>query len=98
MSLPHPWRRLRELAHVTLRWHDGGPKGTCRHSTQEISIRRDLTQAERRSVLAHEIEHLEGGPAIIGHVGRDESDVTARAARYLIPFDRLADALLWAND
>lgn len=48
--------------------------------------------------MAHEIEHLAGGPAIVGHVRRDEADVSARAARYLIPFDRLADAILWAND
>lgn len=98
MSLPHPWRRLRELAHITLRWHDGGPRGQCKHSTQEISIRRDLSQAERRSALAHELEHLARGPAIVGHVARDEADVTDRTARYLIPFGSLVDALLWAND
>lgn len=98
MSLPNPWRRLQELAHITLRWHDGGPRGWCRHSTQEISIRRGLTQAERRSALAHELEHLAGGPAVVGFVDKDEAEVSDRASRYLIPFDRLAHALLWAND
>lgn len=98
MSLPHPWRRLRELAHITLKWHDGGPRGRCRHSTQEISLRRDLNQAERRSALAHELEHLVGGPAIVGFVDHDEALVTDRAARYLIPFDALSRALVWAND
>lgn len=98
MSLPHPWRRLRELTHVTLVWHDGGPRGRTRHSKQQISIRRGLDQAERRSALAHELAHLDGGPAIIGFVDEDERDATARAVRDLIPFDRLCEAIVWAND
>lgn len=57
-----------------------------------------MTQAERRSALAHEIAHLVSGPAIVGHVDRDERRVTAQAARWLIPLDCLVDAMLWAND
>ncbi len=86
------------LPHITLRWHDGGPMGKCRHSTQEVSLRRGLTQAERRATLAHELEHLAKGPAIVGFTDQDELDVRQRAARWLIPFHRLADALVWAGD
>lgn len=98
MAHPHPWRRLRELAHITLEWHVGGRKGRSKHSTQTISLRENLSQAERRSALAHEIEHLEGGPAIVGYVRQDERVVTTRAACWLIPFENLAQAIVWAND
>lgn len=82
--MPHPWKRLRELAHVALHWHDGGPWGIARHSTQEISLRRGLTQAQRRSTLAHELMHLQVGPAIVGYVDQDEAHVRERTARWLI--------------
>lgn len=98
MQHPHPWRRLRELAHVTLVWHSGGIRGWCRHSTQQISLRDDLTQADRRSALLHEIEHLAGGPAIRGYVEQDERATSQRAARWLIPFENLAEAIVWAGD
>lgn len=98
MHHPHPWRRLRGLAHIKLEWHTGGKRGRCRHSTQTISLRDDLGQADRRSALLHEIEHLAGGPAVRGYVGQDERQVSQRAARWLIPFDNLARAMVWAND
>lgn len=98
MHFPHPWQRLRGLAHITLRWHHDGPMGFCRHSTQEVSIRTDLTQSERRSTLAHELIHLDRGPAIVGFEDHEERIVDEEAARWLIPLDKLADALVWAFD
>lgn len=98
MSLPHPWRLLRDLAHITLRWHDDGPRGKCKHSTQEISLRTNLNQAERRSALIHELTHLARGPAIVGHEAAEERAVEKESALWLIPFDRLAQAIVWAND
>lgn len=98
MSLLHPWRRLREAAHVTLNWHHGGPMGWCRHSTQEISLRSDLTQAERRATLHHEMTHLQRGPAVIGYEWTDELSTREIAARELITLEALADALVWAYD
>lgn len=98
MQHPHPWQRLQELAHIKLEWHTGGKRGWCRHSTQKISLREDLSQADRRSALLHEIEHLVGGPAIRGYVDQDEQAVRARAARWLIPFENLAEAMVWAGD
>lgn len=99
MHIPHPWRRLRDASHVTLHWFAGpGPFGWCRHSTQEIYLRNDLTQAQRRATLLHELEHLERGPAVRGFVDQDERETRERSARWLIPFQALADALVWAND
>lgn len=98
MKFPHPWSRLRNAAHIRLRWHHGGPMGWCRHSTQEVSIRKDLTQAERRSTLAHELIHLDRGPAIKGFEEQEEKAVCEEAARWLIPLDKLVDALVWAFD
>lgn len=98
MHFPHPWRRLRNAAEITLRWHHEGPMGWCRHSTQEVSIRKDLTQSERRSTLAHELIHLDRGPAARGYEEHEERVVSQEAARWLIPIDMLADALVWAFD
>lgn len=98
MHIPHPWRRLRGVAHVRLKWHYGGPMGWCQHSTQEISLRSDLTQSERRSTLAHELIHIDRGPAILGYEDQEERIVNEEAARWLIPLDALADGLVWAFD
>lgn len=98
VSLYHPWRRLRELVDVTLHWHDDGPAGWCRHSTQDVSIRRGMTQAERRSTICHELVHLERGPAVRGQAAREEIEVSKEAARRLIPDVRhLGEALAWAT-
>jgi hypothetical protein len=98
MPLPHPWRRLREAAHVTLRWHADGPMGWCRHSTQEISIRLGLTQAQRRVTVLHELEHLAGGPAVVGFAHVDERATQLRTAKWLITTEALAKAMLWSRD
>jgi hypothetical protein len=57
-----------------------------------------LTQAERRAVCAHEVEHAlddddgcECGP-------KGERRVSIRAARKLIPLNALIDGLLWSQD
>lgn len=97
VQLPHPWKRLRNASHVTLSWHNEGPMGWCRHSTQEVSIRSDLTQSERRSTLAHELVHLDRGPAIVGFAEEEERLVTEAAARWLISLEALIEALVWSN-
>ncbi|MCW2758706.1 MAG: hypothetical protein JWO46_2452 [Nocardioidaceae bacterium] len=72
--------------------------GKCTHSTQQVSLRDDLDQAERRASLLHELEHLDGGPAVRGYVQQDELATRERAARWLIPFEDLVRGLLWADD
>jgi hypothetical protein len=94
----NPWRMLRELAQVTLLWHDGGAAGWCRHSTSEVSLRRGLNQRERRSTICHEIVHLTRGPAYVGHEDWEERAVEAEASRILIPLADLSRALQWTSD
>lgn len=97
MPHSHPWRRLRELERIILHWSDDLPaylRGVT--DGDRIWMRSDMTQVERRCVLAHELEHIKRG-----HVGCQpgpvESSVRAAAARYLIPWPHvLADALAWA--
>lgn len=94
----HPWRTLRALVHVTLYWHDGGPAGRTCFTAQTISLRRGLTQAERRSTLTHELRHIARGPFLSGYAAREEAVVDAEAARLLITFEALVDAMLWSRD
>lgn len=98
MHLYHPWRRLRELVDITLLWHEGGQAGWCRHSTQVVSLRQGMTQAERRSTICHEVVHLERGPAPRGYSRQDELEVSKEAARRLLPDARaVGEALAWAH-
>lgn len=97
MQWPHPWRRLRELAHVTLEWHDGGPMGLTTHSTATISLRRGLTWEERRCTVQHEIVHVERGPVPRGLREKDEEYVRRETALLMIPDIRpVGDAIAWA--
>ena len=61
-----------------------------------IWLCRTLSQRGRRSVLAHEIVHLERGPHSICE-GREEATVDRIAARRLIHEDDLRNALAWTG-
>lgn len=99
--MDHPWRRLRELAEWTLEWAHlpGDVVGLTDWTRHTITLDRGLLQAERRSVLAHELEHVAREVAPLDPVlrAREESAVDQAAARRLIPLDRLADALAWSH-
>lgn len=63
-----------------------------------LHLSRRLTQAGRRCTLAHEIVHLERGPAPTSNpllAAREEHIVDLVAARRLITLDALAAALCW---
>lgn len=94
----HPWRSLRLRERITLAWHESGPMGWSRHSTQTVSLRRDLTYAERRCTLEHELLHLERGPVPVGWVAQDEERVRRETARRMLPDVRaVGEALAWAH-
>jgi len=64
---------------------------------QRIWLHERLTQAERRSTLAHELAHLD-----LGHVGcqppAEEERARARAAARLLPdLDVVAEVLAWSH-
>jgi hypothetical protein len=95
----HPWRRLRELAHVRLLWHEGGPPGWTDFEESTISLRRGLNQAERRSTVMHECLHVERGPVPMGLADREELRVEKESARLLLPDVKvIGEALAWARD
>ena len=97
-SHPHPWRALRDLDHVRVGWQPlTGRRRAMTDGVQRIWMDTRLTQAERRTALAHELVHIEHG-----HEGcqdaRTEVWVHQEAARWLIPLESLVDALLWARN
>lgn len=94
----HPWRRLRALAHVTLKWHDHAPDGVTDFEAGVVSLRRGMDQARRRSTLMHELLHVERGPVPMGLAAREELRVWKEAARLLLPdVEAIGDALAWAH-
>lgn len=94
----HPWRRLRALAHITLVWHDDGPMGETDFEAGVISLRRGMSQAERRSTILHECLHVERGPVPMGLADKEEERVCRHTAQELLPDVRaIADALAWAR-
>ncbi|WP_269304826.1 hypothetical protein [Aeromicrobium sp. HA] len=97
MHLPHPWRTLRSLPEVTLVWHDGGAKGHFNHDTLTLSLRRGMTQAERRSVVQHELEHHARGRVWAAWREREEAACEIAAARELIDLQKLGETLAWAH-
>lgn len=95
----HPWRRLRSLAHITLVWHSGGPMGRTIFGANLISLRRGMTQAERRCTVLHEALHVERGPVTAGLAAREELRVQRETARLLLPDIRIVgEAMAWAFD
>lgn len=101
-----PWETLRDLPHLTLaivRLPAG--RAWWLPDVEGIALDDRLNQAQRRSALEHELQHVEAGDTCcqIGPDGgrqsrRQERRADDRAARRLIDLDALADALAWALD
>lgn len=70
---------------------------TCWDS-QTITLRPGLTQAQRRSTLAHELVHVERGTFPDIAEAKEEAAVSREAARRLIPWDRLQEACKWTQN
>lgn len=96
----HIWRSIASGVEVRLA-HLGERFGCYDPDTGVIWIGHGLTQAERRSTLAHELIHAERGdePCVSGwHEDKQERLVSELAARQLITLDKLAEALAWSQD
>jgi hypothetical protein len=100
LAMIHPWRRLRAFTHIELRWHDDGDMGETDHEEGWISIRRGMTQAERRCTVQHELIHVERGTTLEGVLNdREELQVRRLTARSMLPDIRVVgEALAWARD
>ena len=96
----HPWRVLGRRPDWTLVWAllPAEILGVTCWATRTITLDRRLSQAERRTTLAHELVHVERGPAVRGHVGWDERQVEMETARRLIGIRELGEALAWSRD
>lgn len=83
----NPWHDLSRWRDVTLLWlaDDDERKGLTNFHERSVSLRPGMTDAEARATLAHEVVHLERGPAQADHEDREEVLVEAVAALRLIP-------------
>ena len=93
----HPWRALRALTHIEVRWEAMDDRLGDTDGVHDIRLHPNQLQTERRSTLTHELAHI-----FLGHTdGCGDSDEKAAdhwAARQLITLDALKDALKWADD
>lgn len=98
----HPWRHLRTLTRWDLVWATlpVAVLGLVDFRRRRIILEPRQLQAERRSTIAHELVHVERGPAPAGGwwQAREERTVDRVAARRLISLDALAEALAWSSD
>lgn len=97
-----PWHRLRALRGWELRWHrpeDDPDAGFTLFEDKVISLRTNLTWAERRCTLLHECLHAERGPTLVGVLGeREELRVRRETARLLLPsVADIAEVLAWTD-
>lgn len=96
----HPWRTLRDhFPEWTLCWAPMvGRLGVTDYRARTITLDPDQGQAQRRSTLAHELQHVVRGPVGEALRLREESVVDQAAARQLIGIRELGEALAWAHN
>lgn len=98
----NPWHAFRRLVGWTLRWAElpGEQVGHTNYAHQTVTLDPRQTQAERRSTIAHETEHVHRGEPPVGepYASRHEHDIDAVVSRRLVTLEQLADALVWAGD
>lgn len=93
----HPYRALPSEWRLRITRLPDGLLGLTDHSARTVTLTAGMTQAQRRSTMAHEIGHVERGPVPehIEHI--EERAVDVLAARRLIPLEQLIDAARWAR-
>lgn len=94
----HPWRHFREQwGHVGLEWQELAGDYQAVTDGRRVIMDPTILQVERRCAIAHETVHLERGE----HCAQDpvvERRADVVAARRLVTFDALAEALIWTDD
>lgn len=70
-----------------------GVRGTCDWNTKTIKIRPDLTWAQKRVTIAHELLHAERGPFPRWLEPREERQIDRQVARGLIGIAALGEAI-----
>jgi hypothetical protein len=98
----HPWRHAQSLG-VDVVFVDLPERclGYWDADARTVFLQRGLTQRQRRSVLAHEIEHAshDDRPLLdaVLHARRERA-TDAAAARRLITLEQLVDAMRWTGE
>lgn len=94
----HPWRRFRAFVEWTLQWQclPDGMLGRTDFASRTVTLTVDLSQAERRCTIAHEVEHITAGPVPAFYWPREELRIDEAVACRLIELEDLADALAWS--
>lgn len=99
--MDHLWGTLGEtLSRWTLARGDLPPGvwGLTEFDEHRVVIADGLTNTESRCTLAHELVHVERGPAPVWWVAQEEERVSRIAARRLLPdIEAVADAIVWAR-
>lgn len=96
----NPWRTLRRRPDITLelvRLRAPQTAGVI-HATRTILLDPRIGQRHRNDAVAHELVHLERGPAVVGFEVHEERAVEEETARRLIPIGDLCRALRWTRD
>lgn len=98
----HPWRAFRGLTDWTLRtgiMPAGVVAVTC-WDDRTVTLDARLRQVERRCAIAHELQHIERGPALDTDADQEREEVAAEreSARRLISLHALGEALAWSED
>ena len=101
IGVHHPWRDFRALTDWTLRWARLPIEiiGLTDFPARTVTLDRNLSQAERRCTIAHEVEHIRRGPVPAEPVlaAREEAAVDLAVARRLIDLKRLGEVLAWSE-
>lgn len=77
-----------------------GMLGATDHTERVIYLKRGLSRAQRRAVLAHELAHAERGRQAFEADGvvADERVVCQTTSARLVPFDALLAAVRWTTN
>jgi len=96
----NPWHTVgREYPHIVVSTEHQLPDGVVGlWEGRIIWLCKTLSQAERRSVLTHELMHVGRGLVPLRYRAREELVVDKLAARRLIELPELIDALRETND
>lgn len=82
---------------MTVHWVDHLPGNRWAVTDGErIWMLKSLSQAERRTTLTHELEHIDTG-LLAAQSSKVEAQLHRSVARKMIPIDMLLAALAWAH-
>lgn len=95
-SMHDPWVALDRLTDWVVVWARTGRPGRCYYPEQTIALDPRLREPQLRCILMHEVIHAERGPVPRWQRDREEAVVAREAARRLIGFRELGEALAWS--